>query len=703
MSDKDPNENKKMSTPLKLAFALAAGLLAANYFTTQNDTGVTDESGYSETYNDTTRSNPDYTRGPGPGPGQAPATNQGPTELAYSDFLDEVEQGGIRNVQIQEINGTTWLRGEFDNGRPFLSVGADDPELIDRLRAADIPFSAVPSANSESAPSNGSEGGGLLGSLLPIMLLIGAMYWISRRQMGAMGKMGGMGGNKAKLLTKNDNRVTFDDVAGIDEAKVELEEVVDFLRDPFKYQRVGAKMPTGVLLIGPPGTGKTLTARAVAGEADVPFYQISGSDFVEMFVGVGAKRVRDMFEEAKKNAPCIVFIDEIDAVGRKRGNGHGGGNDEREQTLNQILVEMDGFEQNDGVVIIAATNRPDVLDDALMRPGRFDRKVTVPVPDLLGRQKILQVHMRGKPMDEDIDVRAIANGTTGFSGADLANLVNEMLLLAVRAGKSAATMDEFNDAWMKVQVGYERKSLVMDAKEIERTAYHEIGHALVGMKTDPQSDPLHYVSVVPRGQTLGVTVNLPTKDQVSYTEGQLKAKLAMIFGGRQAESIIYGKKNITTGASNDIQQATNIATKMVTEWGFSEKVGLRRMAGEQQQVFVGQGGYNPVNIAPETQRIIDQEIQAILKEAEDTAHRLLEANLEEFELLTKTLLKYETLSGKEAAYIVEHNTDVLPLRDAELAKTAELAQQKDQKQEPQPAIQGPVQQTPQKPDGPRPT
>jgi cell division protease FtsH len=460
---------------------------------------------------------------------------------------------------------------------------------------------------------------------------------------GAMG----FGKSRAKMLTEKQGRVTFDDVAGIDEAREELQEIVDFLRDPSKFARLGGKIPKGALLVGSPGTGKTLLARAIAGEAKVPFFTISGSDFVEMFVGVGASRVRDMFEQAKKSAPCIVFIDEIDAVGRHRGAGLGNGNDEREQTLNQLLVEMDGFEANEGIIIIAATNRPDVLDPALLRPGRFDRQVVVPRPDIEGREKILAVHMKKLPLAPDVDPRTIARGTPGFSGADLANLANEAALLAARKGKRLIAMREFEEAKDKVMMGAERKSMVMTEDEKRATAYHEAGHALVSLRV-PGCDPLHKVTIIPRGRALGVTWNLPERDRYSMTMKQMKARLALCFGGRIAEQLIYGAEELNTGASNDIQQATDMARSMVMEYGMSEKLGWLRYRDNQDEVFLGHSVSRNQHMSEDTARLIDSEVRRLVEEGEGRARQVLSDNLDELHRLATALLEYETLNGEEA-------------------------------------------------------
>jgi cell division protease FtsH len=481
--------------------------------------------------------------------------------------------------------------------------------------------------------------------------LIAVWIFFMRQMQGGGGKAMGFGKSRAKLLTEKTGRVTFDDVAGIDEAKTELEEIVEFLRDPQKFQRLGGKIPKGCLLVGPPGTGKTLLARAIAGEANVPFFTISGSDFVEMFVGVGASRVRDMFEQAKKNAPCIIFIDEIDAVGRHRGAGLGGGNDEREQTLNQLLVEMDGFEANEGVILIAATNRPDVLDPALLRPGRFDRQIVVPNPDVLGREKILRVHMRKVPLAPDVEPRTIARGTPGFSGADLANLVNEAALLAARAGKRVVTQLDFENAKDKVLMGSERRSMVMTEEEKELTAYHEAGHALVGLFVKG-NDPLHKVTIIPRGRALGVTMNLPERDRYGFKIAELKAKLAMMFGGRVAEELIYGRENVTTGAGNDIQQATNMARRMVTEWGMSEKLGPLRYEENQEEVFLGHSVARHQSVSEATSKMIDDEIRRLIDEAETKAKQVLTEHMDNLHAVAKALLEYETLSAHEVQAIL---------------------------------------------------
>jgi cell division protease FtsH len=494
---------------------------------------------------------------------------------------------------------------------------------------------------------------------LPILLLIGAWIFVMRQmQGGARGAMG-FGRSKARLLTENKNRVTFEDVAGVDEAKEELQEIVDFLKDPGKFQKLGGKIPKGALLVGPPGTGKTLLARAIAGEAGVPFFTISGSDFVEMFVGVGASRVRDMFEQAKKNAPCIIFIDEIDAVGRHRGAGLGGGNDEREQTLNQLLVEMDGFEANEGIILVAATNRPDVLDPALLRPGRFDRQVVVPNPDLNGREKILRVHMRNVPLAADVNVKTIARGTPGFSGADLANLVNEAALMAARRNRRMVTQRDFEEAKDKVMMGAERKSMAMSEEEKKLTAYHEGGHALVALSV-PAADPVHKATIIPRGRALGMVMQLPEADRYSMRYQQMTSTLAIMMGGRVAEELIFGKENVTSGAASDIEQATRLARAMVTRWGFSDELGVVAYGENQEEVFLGHSVARTQNISAETAKKIDEEIKRLVQGGFDEARRILTTRLEDLHTLAKALLEYETLSGEEIIKVLQ---GIAPVRE----------------------------------------
>ena len=568
---------------------------------------------------------------------QSPSQRQASQDISFSQLLTEVDAGRVRDVVIQgqEIHGT------FTDLKPFTTYAPNDPTLVQRLYGKGVTITAR--SPQEQVPWFVQ----LLVSWLPFIALFGVWIFLSRQMQGGAGKAMGFGKSRAKLLTEAHGRVTFEDVAGVDEAKQDLQEIVEFLRDPSKFQRLGGRIPRGVLLVGPPGTGKTLIARAVAGEANVPFFTISGSDFVEMFVGVGASRVRDMFEQAKKNAPCIIFIDEIDAVGRHRGAGLGGGNDEREQTLNQLLVEMDGFEANEGVIIIAATNRPDVLDPALLRPGRFDRQVVVPRPDIEGREKILAVHMKKTPLAPDVDARTIARGTPGFSGADLANLVNEAALLAARKGKRLVAMLEFEEAKDKVMMGAERKSMVMTEDEKKATAYHEAGHALVSLHVDG-CDPLHKVTIIPRGRALGVTWNLPDRDRYSMSMKQMKARLALCFGGRIAEQLIYGMDSLNTGASNDIQQATDMARAMVMEYGMSEKLGWLRYRDNQDEVFLGHSVARSQTVSEETARLIDQEVRRLVEEGESTARKVLTDNLHELHLLAEALLEYETLSGEES-------------------------------------------------------
>ncbi|MFC7333289.1 ATP-dependent zinc metalloprotease FtsH [Rhodocista pekingensis] len=580
---------------------------------------------------------------------QTSSTRMAPNSIAFSQLLDEVERGSVSDVTIKGNQVT----GHLSNGQPFSTYVPPDANLVQRLADRDVRITAVP--DDSNVPSLFS----ILLSWFPMLLLIGVWIFFMRQMQGGGGKAMGFGKSRARLLTEKVGRVTFDDVAGIDEAKQELEEVVEFLKDPQKFQRLGGKIPKGVLLVGPPGTGKTLTARAVAGEANVPFFTISGSDFVEMFVGVGASRVRDMFEQGKKNAPCIIFIDEIDAVGRHRGAGLGGGNDEREQTLNQLLVEMDGFEANEGVILIAATNRPDVLDPALLRPGRFDRQVVVPNPDVLGREKILKVHMRKVPLSPDVDARIIARGTPGFSGADLANLVNEAALLAARAGKRVVGMAEFEAAKDKVMMGAERRSMVMTEREKKLTAYHEAGHALVGLYM-PESDPLHKVTIIPRGRALGVTMNLPERDKYTYSKIELESRLAMMFGGRVAEELIFGPEYVTTGAGNDIQQATNMARRMVTEFGMSDRLGRVRYSANEQEVFLGHSVTQQQNMSEATAQLIDEEVRRIIETAEGHARRILTERHDELERVTQALLEYETLSGDEVRALIRGENIVRP-------------------------------------------
>jgi cell division protease FtsH len=567
---------------------------------------------------------------------QNPGQGRGRNEIRYTDFLAAVEAGTVDEVTIAKHRITGSYR---DKSGQFTTIAPEDSNLVDRLIKKGVKINARPPE--EDVPS-------ILGVLVnwfPMLLLIGVWIFFMRQMQSGGGRAMGFGKSKAKLLTERQGRVTFEDVAGVDEAKTDLQEIVEFLRDPQKFQRLGGRIPRGALLVGPPGTGKTLIARAVAGEANVPFFTISGSDFVEMFVGVGASRVRDMFDQAKKNAPCIIFIDEIDAVGRHRGAGLGGGNDEREQTLNQLLVEMDGFEANEGIIVIAATNRPDVLDPALLRPGRFDRQITVPNPDVLGREKILKVHSRKVPLAPDVDLKTVAKGTPGFSGADLANIVNEAALLAARRSKRMVTQAEFEDAKDKVMMGAERRSMVMSEEEKRNTAYHEAGHAIVGLNVP--YDPLHKVTIIPRGRALGVTMNLPEGDRYSRTRKWCEAKLAVLFGGREAEILIGGTDAVTNGATGDIQMATALARAMVMEWGMSDRLGRVRYNGNEQEVFLGHSVTQTKNISEETAKLIDQEIRSLIATGEATARRILAENVDKLHAVAKALLEFETLTGDE--------------------------------------------------------
>ncbi|GGG45043.1 ATP-dependent zinc metalloprotease FtsH [Caldovatus sediminis] len=576
-------------------------------------------------------------------------------EVAYSDFLNDVNAGRVREVVIQ---GRT-ITGHGADGT-VRAYTPEDPGLVARLTEKGVRVVARPEESDVNPLFH------YLLSWFPMLLLIGVWVFFMRQMQSGGGRAMGFGKSRARLLTEKHGRVTFDDVAGIDEAKAELEEIVEFLRDPQKFQRLGGKIPKGVLLVGPPGTGKTLLARAIAGEANVPFFTISGSDFVEMFVGVGASRVRDMFEQGKKNAPCIIFIDEIDAVGRHRGAGLGGGNDEREQTLNQMLVEMDGFESNEGVILIAATNRPDVLDPALLRPGRFDRQVVVPNPDVVGREKILRVHMRKVPLAADVDPKVIARGTPGFSGADLANLVNEAALLAARTGRRTVGMHEFEQAKDKVLMGAERRSLVMSEEEKRMTAYHEAGHALVALH-EPECDPVHKATIIPRGRALGLVMSLPEGDRYSKHKAKLKAELAMAMGGRVAEELIFGPDKVSNGAAGDIKMATDQARRMVTEWGMSEKLGMIAYADNSQEVFLGHAITQTKNISEETARQIDAEIRRIIDEAYQRAKRILSENIDELHLLAKGLLEHETLTGDEIRQVIRGEPIVRQRPDEPLA------------------------------------
>ena len=568
-------------------------------------------------------------------------------ELPYSEMLVQARSGAIESVTID--NKALRAVGVTQTGqRFFTNIPAFDPDLSQTLTDAGTRVEYEPI-------SGGINLGSIFMSLLPIILIVGLWFFLMRQMQGGGGR-GAMsfGKSKARLLTERHGRVTFDDVAGVDEAKEELQEIVEFLQDPAKFQRLGGKIPKGALLVGPPGTGKTLLARAIAGEANVPFFTISGSDFVEMFVGVGASRVRDMFEQAKKNAPCIIFIDEIDAVGRSRGAGLGGGNDEREQTLNQLLVEMDGFEANDGIIIVAATNRPDVLDPALLRPGRFDRQVTVGNPDIIGREKILKVHMRNVPLAKDVNAKVIARGTPGFSGADLANLVNEAALLAARRGKRVVAMREFEDAKDKVLMGPEKRSMVMSDKEKELTAWHEAGHAIVAVKV-PSADPVHKATIIPRGRALGMVMQLPEDDKFSMSKVEMTSRLAILMGGRVAEELKFGEENVTSGASSDIQQATRLARAMVTRWGYSDAIGPVDYGEDQGNVFLGQQLVQSTSVSEETSRAIEEEVRKLVQEGMDTARRIMTDCRDQWSAIAEGLLEYETLTGDEIMGLLEGN------------------------------------------------
>ncbi len=568
---------------------------------------------------------------------QGPSRRSSAKSINYTQLLEEVNAGNVAEVKIRGQK----VRGVFTDGQPFTAdTLPDDSLLTQELRDNNVTIIAEPTDENVPTLMN------VFISWFPMLLLIAVWIFFMRQMQSGGGKAMGFGKSKAKLLTERQGRVTFEDVAGVDEAKEELQEIVEFLKDPMKFQRLGGKIPKGALLVGPPGTGKTLLARAIAGEANVPFFTISGSDFVEMFVGVGASRVRDMFEQAKKNAPCIIFIDEIDAVGRHRGAGLGGGNDEREQTLNQLLVEMDGFEANEGVILIAATNRPDVLDPALLRPGRFDRQVVVPNPDIIGREKILKVHMRKVPLAPDVVARTVARGTPGFSGADLANLVNEAALLAARRSKRLVTMAEFEDAKDKVLMGAERRSMVMSEDDKKLVAYHEGGHAIVALNV-PGAEPVHKATIIPRGQALGLVQQLPERDKYSKSLEEYKAELAILMGGRVAEEQKFGKANVTSGAASDIKYATKIARAMVTQYGLSEKLGPLAYGENQEEVFLGHSVARTQNVSEETARKIDAEVRRLVDEGYETAKSVLVEKKVDLEILAKGLLEYETLSGEE--------------------------------------------------------
>ncbi|RIA55207.1 ATP-dependent zinc metalloprotease FtsH [Dichotomicrobium thermohalophilum] len=587
---------------------------------------------------------------------QSPSRQTAENSISYSQFLSAVEDSNVRSVTLSGDK----IVGQYTDGRSFETFAPNDPKLVERLENQGVGISVEP--QDDSSPTLLS----ILISWFPMLLLIAVWIFFMRQMQGGGGRAMGFGKSKAKLLTERTDRVTFDDVAGVDEAKEDLEEIVEFLRDPQKFQRLGGRIPHGALLVGPPGTGKTLLARAIAGEANVPFFTISGSDFVEMFVGVGASRVRDMFEQAKKNAPCIIFIDEIDAVGRHRGAGLGGGNDEREQTLNQLLVEMDGFEANEGVILIAATNRPDVLDPALLRPGRFDRQVVVPAPDVMGREKILKVHTRKVPLAPDVDIRVIARGTPGFAGADLANLTNEAALLAARRSKRLVTQQEFEDAKDKVMMGAERRSMVMTDEEKKLTAYHEGGHALIGLMVEG-SDPVHKATIIPRGRALGMVMRLPERDNLSVTRQKMKADIAVAMGGRIAEEVVFGYDKVTSGAAMDFKMATQMARAMVTQYGMSDKLGPLAYGENEDEVFLGHSVARQQHLSDETQKVVDEEIYRIVDEGYDFAKRLIEENVDKLHIIAKGLLEYETLSGQEIKDLLEGKP---PIREFQAAQPA---------------------------------
>ena len=576
-------------------------------------------------------------------------------KLAFSEFMDKVEKKQVSEVTISGAS----ISGTATNGSRFYTYAPYDPTMVENLRKNDVKVNAMPE------DTTGDNLWGMFISWFPMLLLIGVWVFFMRQANAGNNKAMSFGKSRARLI-ENTKKVTFADVAGADEAKQELEEVIDFLKDPAKFQRLGGKIPKGVLMVGPPGTGKTLLAKAVAGEADVPFFSISGSDFVEMFVGVGASRVRDMFAQAKKNAPCLLFIDEIDAVGRHRGAGLGGGNDEREQTLNQLLVEMDGFEEKENVILIAATNRPDVLDPALLRPGRFDRQVTVTNPDKKGREEILNVHVKKVPLAKDVNLSVIARGTPGFSGADLANLVNEAALLAARKNKTKVTSKDFDEAKDKVLMGAERKSMAMDEKEKMLTAYHEAGHAICSLFVE-ETDPIHKATIIPRGRALGMVQQLPEKDQYSYSKTKMLSRLIITMGGRVAEELKFGPKKITSGASSDIAAATNLARSMVTEWGMSEKLGPVLYAENTGEVFLGKSVTQSKNMSEETAKLVDAEIKSLVMGGYEGAKKLLSEHKEDWEKLSEALIEYETLTGEEIKDILAGKT-IAKGKDAPVAE-----------------------------------
>lgn len=575
-----------------------------------------------------------------------------PDALTYSEFLNNVRNGKVKEVHIQSNDSGNKISGRGVDSSEFQTFGPPDPRLIDDLIENKVDITAEP-------PAERSILVDLILGVAPILLLIGVWVYFMRQMQGGGAGRGAMsfGKSRAKLQGEDQVKVTFDDVAGIEEAKEEVAELVEFLRNPGKFQKLGGHIPRGVLMLGSPGTGKTLLARAIAGEAKVPFFSISGSDFVEMFVGVGASRVRDMFDQAKKHAPCIIFIDEIDAVGRHRGAGLGGGHDEREQTLNQLLVEMDGFEGGEGVIVVAATNRPDVLDPALLRPGRFDRQVVIPLPDIRGREAILKVHLRKVPLDDDVKPRVTARGTPGFSGADLANLINEAALFAARDNAKVVAMEHMERAKDKIMMGTERRSMVMSEKDKKLTAFHEAGHALVG-RLVPEHDPVYKVSIIPRGRTLGITMFLPEDDKYSISKLQLESQLASLFGGRVAEEIVFGAEHVTTGAANDIERATSIARNMVTKWGLTEKLGPLTYAEEEGEIFLGRSVTQTKHISDETARLIDEEVKRIVEVAHQRALDLVKANLDILHLMADALLRYETIDSDQIDQIMQgHEPD----------------------------------------------
>lgn len=572
------------------------------------------------------------------------------SELTYSTFVENVRNGNVKSVRIQKHGPDNQIIGEGHDGSRFSVYGPSDKDLINDLLDNNVQIEALP-------PKERPVWMDLFLGAFPVLLLIGLWVYFMRQMQGGGGGRGAMtfGKSRAKLQGEDQVKITFADVAGVEEAKEEVQELVEFLRNPAKFQKLGGHIPRGVLMVGSPGTGKTLLAKAIAGEAKVPFFSISGSDFVEMFVGVGAARVRDMFEQAKKHAPCIIFIDEIDAVGRHRGAGLGGGHDEREQTLNQLLVEMDGFEGGEGVIVIAATNRPDVLDPALLRPGRFDRQVVVPLPDVRGREQILKVHMRKVPLADDIEPKTLARGTPGFSGADLANLVNEAALFAARSNSPQVTMDHMEQAKDKIMMGAERRSMVMSEKEKRLTAFHEAGHAIVG-RLVPDHDPVYKVTIIPRGRALGVTMFLPEEDKYSHSKKSLEGKLDSLFGGRIAEELVFGNDEVTTGASNDIERATRLARNMVTKWGLSELMGPLAYNEEDDEVFLGRSmSQQHSQFSDETARKIDQEVRRVIDESYTRAKNILIEHRDKLDLMAEALMKYETLDTKQLDQIMEGN------------------------------------------------